>query len=253
MSVINLENLGAVVLSAGKGTRLNCVDKPKVMLEVSGKPMVYYTIETLKGLGLTPEQICLVIGFKKEKVVDYFGSEVTYAFQEERLGTAHAAYVGIKVLGDNIKHVLVLGGDDSLFYKVDTLKDLVEKQLDSGAILTLLISEIADNLQYHQYGRVLKKGGRFEIKEKENLSDEDKKIKEISTGTFIFERDWFEANYQKIGAIPGLGEYGLPSMVDIANRQNEKTNLVELKDSAEWCGINTNEELQKANDLKKYE
>jgi len=253
MSKINLENLGAVVLSAGKGTRLNCIDKPKAMLEVAGKPMIYYIIETLKKLGLSPEQICLVVGFKKEKIVDYFGSEVSYAFQEEQLGTAHATYVGVKVLEENIKYVLVLGGDDSLFYKVDTLKDLVGKHLNSGAVLTLLTSEVVDNLQYHQYGRVLKKGDRFEIKEKESLSDEDKKIKEISTGTFVFERDWFENNYQKIGAIPGLGEYGLPSLVDIANRQNEKTNLVELKNKTEWLGINTAEELQKANDLKKYE
>jgi bifunctional N-acetylglucosamine-1-phosphate-uridyltransferase/glucosamine-1-phosphate-acetyltransferase GlmU-like protein len=92
----NFSRVGAVILAAGKGTRLKCVDKPKVMLELNGRPMISYTVETLKKIPLTPTQICLVVGFCKEKVMDYFGDKVSYAEQAQQLGTAHAAYTGIK-------------------------------------------------------------------------------------------------------------------------------------------------------------
>ncbi|MEK7084311.1 MAG: NTP transferase domain-containing protein, partial [Patescibacteria group bacterium] len=39
-------DLGIVILAAGKGTRLNCIDRPKVMLEIGGKPIVSYIVET---------------------------------------------------------------------------------------------------------------------------------------------------------------------------------------------------------------
>jgi len=76
-----LNNVGAVILAAGRGTRLNCADEPKVMLPIGGRPIVSYIVDTLKKMGLHPEQICLVVGFKKEKVMEYFGDMVNYAMQ----------------------------------------------------------------------------------------------------------------------------------------------------------------------------
>ena len=87
----NLSKIAVVILAAGKGTRLNCTDKPKVMLEIGGRPIVYYVVEILKKIGFKKEQICLVVGFKKEQIQDYFKNTVSYAFQEDQLGTAHAA------------------------------------------------------------------------------------------------------------------------------------------------------------------
>src|SRR3989339_1795570 len=104
--------IGVVILAAGKGTRLNCTDKPKVMLEIGGKPIVAYFVQTLKQICFSKEQICLVVGFKKEKIQEYFKDEVRYALQAEQLGTGHAAYTGIKSLPPEIEQVLVVGGDD---------------------------------------------------------------------------------------------------------------------------------------------
>ena len=50
---MNLNNFGVVILSAGKGTRLGCTDKPKVMLEIGGKPIVSYLVETLKNMAIS--------------------------------------------------------------------------------------------------------------------------------------------------------------------------------------------------------
>ena len=116
MSNNNLNNVGAVVLAAGRGTRLNCVDKPKVMCEIGGQPIASYIVATLKKCGFTPENIYLVVGFHQEKIREYFGDEVSYVTQEELKGTAHAAFTGMKKLPGNADTVLVLNGDDSAFY-----------------------------------------------------------------------------------------------------------------------------------------
>ncbi len=86
----------AVILAAGEGRRLRpfTVTKPKVMLSIAGKPMLWYVVESLAQHGV--RNIILVVGYRKEQVFDYMGSgeqfgvDITYVTQERRLGTAHA-------------------------------------------------------------------------------------------------------------------------------------------------------------------
>lgn len=241
---LTIENVGVVVLAAGRGTRLNSIDTPKVMLELNGKPMVSYTVETLKKIGFGREQICLVVGFKKEKVMEYFGNSVCFAVQEEQRGTAHAAFIGMKSLPQNIEHVLVMGGDDSAFYKAETLKNFLESHILHKNVLTLLTAEpeVPGNI-----GRVIRRdNGDVEIVEKEHMTEEQKKLKEISTGTFVFDRAWFENMYPSMPPIPKLNEFGLPTALKIVRQEGKKYEVVKLSDSTEWFGVNTPEELEEA-------
>jgi len=244
-----LNSIGVVILAAGKGTRLNCDEVPKVMCELGGKPIVSYIIKVLNDIGFAKEQIMLVVGFKAEKVKEYFGCSVSYAFQSEQLGTAHAALIGIKELPKNIKHVLVIGGDDSAFYKKETIIDFVENHIKEGVKLSLLSAEVNDPTSL---GRVVRRGdGQIEIIEKEYLTKEQEKINEISTGTFCFDRFWFEDIYPNMPKLRKLGEYGLPTALAMARNKNEKYQIIKMKNENEWFGINTKEELLKANTRKK--
>lgn len=247
--------IGVVVLSAGKGTRLKCVDSPKVMCQIGGKPIVSFVVETLKKAGFTKENIVLVVGFHKEKIMDYFGDAVTFAPQEEQKGTAHAAYVGMRALPKDIKQVLVLNGDDAAFYTYETLNNFIEKHLENKATASLLTVEPEN---YWRYGRVVRDSapqrgpfeGGIEIVEKENLTEAHKDIKETSTGTFCFERDWFEKIFPNLKPIKNLGEYGLPSAWEEAVKEGKITQAIKLKNNDEWFGINTPEELAEANKRK---
>lgn len=244
----NLSNIGVVILAAGKGTRLNCVDKPKVMLEIGGKPIVSYAVDTLKQAGFSSKQICLVLGFEKQKITDYFNEDVSYAVQDEQLGTAHAAYVGMKSLSPEIQQVLVMGGDDGAFYRPETLLKFIKKHLDEGCILSLLSTEIENP---GQFGRIVKTEKGLEIIEKEYLTDEQKLVKEISTGTFVLDRKWYEEIFPNMAKLRKLDEYGLPTALAIARDQNKKYQIIKLENSKEWHGINTLEELELADKLKK--
>lgn len=239
-----LHNVGAVILGAGKGTRLGCTDIPKVMLPIVGKPMVAHTIETLESLGFPTERICIVVGFCKEKVMSFFGDRVFYAHQAEQRGTADAAFVGIRSLPKYVDQVLVLGGDDGMFYSAETIERFVYDHCGSGAVLSLLTAVVENPIQF---GRIVRHSdGRVEIIEKEYLTAEQKTIKEISTGTFCFNREWFERVYPSMPPLRKLGEYGLPTALAIARDTGALYRVVKLSNSDEWFGVNTPDELVEA-------
>lgn len=244
---LDLSKVGVVIMAAGKGTRLNCTDKPKVMLEIGGRPIVSYAVSTIQSLGFAPEQICLVVGFKKEQVEDYFQDKVNYALQEEQLGTAHAAYVGMKNLPPGIEYVLVMGGDDGAFYQAKTIENLIEKHLQNNCTITLLSAEVTDPASF---GRVVHTENAVKIIEKEYLTPEQKEVKEVNTGTYIFDRFWYESIFPAMPKMQKLGEFGINPSVSIAQEQNKKVQVVKLADNNEWHGINTIAELELANKLK---
>ncbi|TSC83786.1 MAG: bifunctional UDP-N-acetylglucosamine pyrophosphorylase / Glucosamine-1-phosphate N-acetyltransferase [Parcubacteria group bacterium Gr01-1014_13] len=248
MSSNKLNSTGVVILAAGRGSRLNCTDKPKVMCEIGGRPIVSYIIDTLKKCGFTKENICLVVGFHQEKIREYFGDEAIYASQEELKGTAHAAYVGMQKLPLNIKTVLVINGDDSAFYSTEAILDLLTKHQQSKAVVSVLSVELEDP---SSYGRIIKyEDGRVEIIEKEYLTDEQKNIKEISSGTFCFDRNWFETMFPTMLPLRKLGEYGLPTALAVANKDNLGVQVIKLKNNSEWFGVNTPAELAEADKRK---
>lgn len=245
----NMNKIGAVILGAGKGSRLNCTEIPKVMKEIGGKPIVSYTVETLKKMNLKPEQICIVVGFKKEKVQEYFTDTVSYAVQEEQKGTAHATYVGMKSLASAINIVLVLNGDDSAFYKAETLEKMITNHIKNKNTLTLLSVKLKDP---DQMGRIVRHdNGDIEIIEKEYLTEKQIKINEINTNTFIFDRQWFEEMFPKMPVLRKLGEYGLPTALAMAREQKKKYEVVCLSDKDEWFGINNPEQLAEADKRKR--
>lgn len=243
----NLNKVGVVILAAGKGTRLNCLDKPKVMLEIGGKPIISYTVETAQKAGFTKEQICLVVGFKREKIISHFNDEVSYAIQEEQLGTGHAAHVGIQQLPPGIEQVLVMGGDDGAFYKTETILDFIKKHIESNAVVSVVSAEVQEPASF---GRIVKEHDGIRIVEKEYLSEEQKKINEINTGTYIFNRTWFEAMFPSMPKMTKLGEFGMNPAITIAQEQGKHVQVIKLQDPKEWFGINTPTELEEANRRK---
>ncbi|MFH1291850.1 MAG: sugar phosphate nucleotidyltransferase [bacterium] len=242
-------NFGAVVLSAGQGTRLQCNDTPKTMLEIGGKPIVSYIVDTLYRLGFTKEKISLVVGFHKEKVMDFFGDKVTYAVQEEQLGTAHATYIGIKALPDEVDNILVMNGDDSAFFKSTTIENLINQHIEEQAMVSLLSTSI-DSSSF-AYGRIIRNGHEIDIIEKEYLTEENRHTTETSTGTFCFNRRWYKNMFPNMPIIEKLGEYGLPTAFMMAQKEGLSVRVVKLQDRREWFGVNTKEELEEADKRKK--
>ena len=93
----------AVILAAGKGTRLAPLTNeiPKVMVLVAGKPYLQHVIERLLEAGF--DELCLIVGYKKEKIVSFVeekGYNVTFVEQKEQKGTGHAIGLAKEFVGE---------------------------------------------------------------------------------------------------------------------------------------------------------
>src|SRR5512133_3719300 len=84
-----MENVSAVVLAAGMGTRMKS-DLVKVLHPLAGPPMIHWPVKAAREAGAS--EITLVVGHQEEKVREYFASEqgISFALQKEQLGTGHA-------------------------------------------------------------------------------------------------------------------------------------------------------------------
>src|SRR5512146_1135415 len=101
-------NLTAIVLAAGMGTRMKS-SRTKVLHEILGRPMLAYLIETLKGVGV--DDIVLVIGHQAERVQEvYRDYGVRFVVQEPQQGTGHAMQVAWRAVPAGAKTVMVLCG-----------------------------------------------------------------------------------------------------------------------------------------------
>ncbi len=246
-----LKNLGVVILAAGQGKRLNCGDLPKVLYKINERPIAGFVLEELERGGLAKSQICLVVGFKEELVRAEFGPDYIYASQTERLGTAHAALTGAKALPEKFDNFLEIQGDDSAFYKFNSLARLVEFHLSNKNDITILTCEPDDP---QGLGRIIRdQDGRIvKVVEKENMTPELEKFKEINTGTFCFKKDWFLEHYSNLKPYNNAkGEYGLPSFVEEALKAGSRLGVVKLENPNQWFGVNTPEQLAEADRRKR--
>ena len=141
-----------------------------------------------------------------------------------------------------------MNGDDSAFYSAETILDFLNQHLENQATASVLSAELSDP---SLYGRVVKRDdGRVEIVEKEYLTEEQKKIREISTVAYIFDKELYENMFQKMPKMKKLGEYGINPSLTMAQDEGKKAQVVKLKNNSEWFGVNTPAELAEADRLK---
>jgi len=120
----------AIILAAGKGTRMGELsqDLPKVLIELNGKPFLYYIMKNLSDAGFT--DICLVVGYKKEKIIDFleeYSLDASLVEQTEQKGTGHALIEAKDFAGD--ENFLVINGDN-LFSPRDLKQLLINDSLN---------------------------------------------------------------------------------------------------------------------------
>lgn len=241
-----MKNLAAVVLAAGKGTRMKS-EKPKVLHEVAGKPMLFFPVNLLKNSGAG--KIVLVVGFGSEAVVEAFKDHgLSFVTQEEQLGTGHAVMCALKELRNHTGDVLVLSGDVPLIREetVKALLDLHRKGGKSKAAISL-VTTIEQNPK--GYGRIVRDDAAGEITrivEEKDCSPLQKKIQEVNTGIYLFSASFLHANIKKLGKENAQGEYYLPDLVHLAVGQELRVDSISITDATEVMGVNNRVELAKA-------
>jgi len=87
-------------------------------------------------------------------------------------------------------------------------------------------------------------GSLERIVEEKDASEEQKKINEVNTGTYVFESPSVFANLKSIGKENAQNEYYLPDLVQIYRSHNSRTDAIQLENPLESLGVNSPEDLQ---------
>lgn len=238
-----MERIKAVILAAGKGTRMES-ELPKVIHDVSGKPMINYVIDAVNEAGVVSSDTCLVVGYKAEQVKAVVGDTVSYAMQEEQLGTGHAVKCASDFIGkDGV--TIVLCGDTPLITG-ETLKKLVKTHMEEKNVITVLTA-VVDNPT--GYGRIIKDSwGKFvKIVEQKDATQEEERVHEINSGMYIFDSKILSTALAKLNNHNAQGEYYLTDTIEIVKTEGlgEVSTMV-LDDIDEIKGVNSLEQLAEA-------
>ena len=232
-------NIMAIVMAAGKGTRMKS-KKSKLVQKIYGKEIVKRAVENAEKAGV--KDIVAVVGYQKEEVMAALGDSVKYAFQEEMLGTGHAVMQAKEYLKGKKGKVLVLNGDVPLL-RPETLNKLIEKSIENKEYATLLTA-IYDNPT--GYGRIIRdEGGNIEaIIEEKDTKASQRKIKEINAGIYCFDIEELLAALEKIKPNNAQGEYYITDVIQLMNEKGLKTGAVIVEDNTEILGINDRIQLE---------
>ena len=228
----------AVILAAGKGTRMQAGDMasdlPKVLHTVEGKAMIQHSVEKARAAGVG--EIIVVVGYRKEMVMLLLGDSVKYAVQEEQLGTGHAVACARQHLMDFDGNVIVLYGDMPLLSS-ETISNLIQRrdEIDAaGVILTIALDNPPD------FGRIVRDadGRVVRVVEVKDATPEELAIKEVNVGAYCFDCQALLPALGQLRDDNAQGEYYLTDVVGILARQGHWVETVVTSNLEETLGIN---------------
>lgn len=230
-----------VILAAGLGTRMKS-GLVKVLHPLAEQPLVRHVLRAVAELD--PEKVVLVLGHQADRVksaVEDFRVETVH--QAEQLGTGHAVQQAAGAIAAGSGPVLVLCADTPLL-SGSTLKTIIDQHDKSRAIVTVLTTRMEDPFGY---GRVVRnKSGVQRIVEEKDATAAQKKIKEVNSGIYCFDRTFLLSSLTALGKNNAQGEYYLTDTIALAKKQKKKVIALLCNDPAEVMGVNSRLDLSRA-------
>ena len=240
-----MNKLEIIILAAGKGTRMSG-EKPKVLTDIGGRPMLSYLLNTVKKVHINKPII--VLGHRADEVKKEIGEGERYVLQTEQLGTGHAVHEAVSHLLPSAEYVMVLYGDHPLI-SPETITKLYDFHLnqDSSPVTlgTVVVPDFTDwKKPFYDFGRIIRNKGGTIIKniEKKDATSEELEIKELNPSYFCFDLDWLTENIKKIDKKNAQGEYYLTDLIGMAKYQGYELKSFVLP-THEALGVNTPEQL----------
>ena len=236
-----MKNMAAVILAAGKGTRMNS-DLPKVLHKVAGQPMLKTVCDT--AAGAADAGICIVIGAGAEQVRKTMGDTYMYALQAEQLGTGHALMQALPALNPLPETLMVLCGDTPLLTE-ETLLSLKDYFIRSGAACTVMSAMLPTA---GSYGRIVRDGyGKLEgIVEARDATPEQLLIREVNSGVYCFRSAALKEALAAIQPNNAQGEYYLTDALEIIRKNGGLVNAYICRNADEISGVNDRVQLAEA-------
>ena len=233
-----MSDFSAIVLAAGKGTRMN-TSLPKVCHPVAGRPMIERVVRNVKAA--RAREVRVVVGFGEATVraiVEPMGA-VCFKQQSQR-GTADAvrATEVDSLSGD----VIILNGDHPLI-EADDILNFHREFRDARVSVAVVTCELPDP---GNFGRVVRQKGALKaIVEAKDASHDTRQIKEINTGIYVIQAAVLQQLLPRIEANNAQGEFYLTDLISLAVESNLAVAGIKA-DPRVAMGVNTQAELAAA-------
>lgn len=236
-----MDDMKAVILAAGKGTRMKS-DLPKVVHRIHGKCLVDYVIEAARGAGA--RDICLVVGYKQDVVCDSIAhTDVAFVLQPEQLGTGHAVMCAREFLGDGGTTMILFG--DTPLITADTLNHLADCHRQQQNAVTVLSAHVDDPTGY---GRIIRDANGNFVKsvEHKDANEEERKSDEINSGMYLFDTRELREALDELKPNNAQGEYYLPDTLELIKAKGLSVDAFCLDSPEDITGINDQAQLAAA-------
>ena len=198
-------------------------DKPKVMHEIAGRPMLGHVLSAVQAAGAT--RIAVVVGPDRADVAEAtraFAPDCVIFEQRERLGTAHAVLAARDALEAPADDVIIAFADTPLI-DAQTFARL-RAPLGDGAAMAVLGFDAFDPTGY---GRLIVENGNLRaIREEKDASIEEKPISLCNAGLMAFRGDTVLGLLDAIGNDNAKGEYYLTDAVALATARKQTIAIV---------------------------
>jgi bifunctional UDP-N-acetylglucosamine pyrophosphorylase/glucosamine-1-phosphate N-acetyltransferase len=231
-------NVRAIVLAAGKGTRMKS-DTAKVLHELCGRPMLWYVLQALRAAGVT-EMVVVTNAELQERIAE-FG--VAGVLQNEQLGTGHAVRTALDAMKpDSSGCVLVACGDMPLV-KPELFSAVLAAANGSGG-LALVTARVP---LPSNFGRIVRRDGAVErIVETRDASAAELEIDEVNAGIYAFDEPALRETVGRLRNDNAQKEFYLTDTISDLVRSGKRVTPVVTPFAAHVMGINDRVELASA-------
>ena len=237
------DTIGAVILAAGKGTRMKSA-RPKVVHEILRLPMLWY-VHTAVGSVVDAKHRWTVVGYGREQVQGACsGYEGQFIHQDQQLGTGHAVQMAWSAVQESgCDWCLVLNGDVPLISS-EALTHLVRICREQDAALGFASIEPGDPTGY---GRVIRQGDGTvaAVVEEKDLAHHsfDQPLQEVNAGLYCLHVPTIGSYLQRLSKNNAQEEYYITELIDLCVQAGKRVVAQNYGRDNAFLGVNSPKEL----------
>ena len=238
-------NKYAIVLAAGKGTRMHSLDPDhsKVSYPILGKPIINYVLDTLKELEFN--KITVVVGFGGDVTKKLVEKDAEVVWQKEILGTGHAVLQTKDIMKDLEGETLIIYGDTPLVSS-NTLSKILRIHEKEKNALTIVSCILSDATGYGRLIREEKSNKLLAIREETDCTEYELGIDEANTGICVVDNQVLFSHLEKLDNNNTRKLFYLSQLVEMCNEENLPVGSFVVEDMVEVFGINDRSQLSYA-------